>query len=187
MDITIYHNPACGTSCNALAAIRASGHEPRIFEYLNTPLSRGAISALIKCMNVPVQSVVRKKEPLFRELGLDKKDVTELELIDAMSRHPILINRPIVVVQINGKIMARLCRPSEIVKSLLAEVGAEATDAFRLSRIQAEGWNAARDIPAAQIAELNDQSADALNPYTNDSERMRWSAGFHDALAPWQS
>ena len=126
MEITIYHNPACGTSLNALAAIRAAGHKPRIFEYLTTPLSSGAIAALVQHLNVPVRRVVRSKEPLFQELGLDKKDVTESELLDAMSEHPILINRPIVLVQVNGKITARLCRPSEIVKTLLAGASANA-------------------------------------------------------------
>jgi arsenate reductase len=126
MEITIYHNPACGTSLNALAAIRAAGHKPRIFEYLNTPLSAGAIAALVEHMNVPVRRVVRSREPLFQELGLDRKDVTESELLDAMSEHPILINRPIVLVQVDGKITARLCRPSETVKSLLADVSANA-------------------------------------------------------------
>ena len=126
MEITIYHNPACGTSLNALAAIRAAGHEPRIFEYLTTPLSPGAIASLAECMNVSARRLVRSKEPLFQELGLDSKGVTESELIDAMSEHPILINRPIVTVKANGKITARLCRPSETVKSLLADAGADA-------------------------------------------------------------
>lgn len=126
MEITIYHNPACGTSLNALSAIRAAGHEPRIFEYLTTPLSPGAIAALVEYMNVPVRRLARSKEPLFHELGLDKKGVTERELLDAMSEHPILINRPIVLVQSNGKITARLCRPSETVKTLLADASANA-------------------------------------------------------------
>lgn len=126
MNITIYHNPACGTSRNALAAIRALGHEPRIFEYLNQPLSSGAIAALVQLMNVPTRSIVRSKEPLFRELGLDERDVTERELLNAMAEHPVLINRPIVVVQSDGKITARLCRPSETVKALLAEASAAA-------------------------------------------------------------
>jgi arsenate reductase len=121
MEITIYHNPACGTSRNALFAIRAAGHEPRIFEYLTTPLSPGAIAALVSCMNVPARRVVRSSEPLFQQLGLGKQDVTDDELIAAMSEHPVLINRPIVLVQANGKITARLCRPSETVKTLLAE------------------------------------------------------------------
>ncbi|MGH6890466.1 MAG: arsenate reductase (glutaredoxin) [Rhizomicrobium sp.] len=126
MELTIYHNPTCGISLNALAAIRAAGYEPRILEYMSTPLSRSAIAALVECLNVPARSLVRSKEPLFGELGLDRKDVTERELIDAMSEHPILINRPIVVVQTNGRITARLCRPSETVKSLLADAGANA-------------------------------------------------------------
>jgi len=121
MQITIYHNPDCGTSRNALAAIRAAGHEPRIFEYLKAPLSRGAIAALVARMDVPVRKVVRAKEPLFRELGLDEADVGEDELLDAMAQNPILINRPIVVVQNGRRVAARLCRPSELVKSLLAE------------------------------------------------------------------
>lgn len=120
MEITIYHNPNCGTSRNALFAIRAAGYEPRIFEYLQKPLSRGAIAALANHMNVPVRNLVRRKEPLFAELGLDERDVTEDELLDAMAEHPILLNRPIVVVQNAGKITVRLCRPSETVKALLA-------------------------------------------------------------------
>jgi arsenate reductase len=126
MEITIYHNANCGTSRNALAAIRAAGHEPRIFEYLKQPLSRGAIAALAKRMNVSVRSLVRSKEPLFRELGLDEKDVTEDELLDAMAEHPVLLNRPIVVVQNGQTITVRLCRPSETVKALLAEESARA-------------------------------------------------------------
>ena len=126
MEITIYHNPACGTSLNALAAIRAAGHEPRIFEYLSTPLSPGAIAALVEYMNISVRRLVRSKEPLFQELGLDRKGITESELLDAMSEHPILINRPIVLVQADGKITARLCRPSETVKLLLAGASANA-------------------------------------------------------------
>lgn len=125
MEITIYHNPDCGTSRNALAAIRAAGYEPRIFEYLKTPLSRGALAALASRMSVSVRSLVRTKEPLFRELGLDDKDVTEDEMLDAMAEHPILLNRPIVVVQNGGKIAVRLCRPSETVKTFLAEEGAQ--------------------------------------------------------------
>ncbi|HEX4160334.1 MAG TPA: arsenate reductase (glutaredoxin) [Rhizomicrobium sp.] len=124
MDITIYHNPDCGTSRNALRAIRAAGHEPHIFEYLKTPISRGAIAALAAHMNQPIRSLVRSKEPLFQELRLDEKDVTENELLDAMAAHPVLINRPIVVVTRNGKISARLCRPSETVNALLAQAGA---------------------------------------------------------------
>ena len=124
MQITIYHNPKCSTSRNVLAAIRAAGHEPRIFEYLETPLSRGALAALVKGMDAHVHDVVRRKEPLFRELGLDGEEVSEDELLDAMAEHPILLNRPIVVVQDGRKTTIRLCRPSETVKALLAEAGA---------------------------------------------------------------
>ena len=126
MEITIYHNPNCGTSRNALFAIRAAGYEPRIFEYLQTPLSRGAIASLANHMNVSVRSIVRRKEPLFAELGLDERDVTEGELLDALAEHSILLNRPIVVVQNGGKITVRLCRPSETVKALLAAESARA-------------------------------------------------------------
>jgi arsenate reductase len=116
MHITIYHNPDCGTSRNALAAIRAAGHEPRIIEYLKTPPTRDELKSMIARMNLSVRALVRKKEPLFHELGLDEKDVGEDELLDGMIENPILINRPIVVTD-RG---ARLCRPSETVKELLA-------------------------------------------------------------------
>jgi arsenate reductase len=126
MEITIYHNPGCGTSLNALAAIRAAGHEPRIHDYLQSPLSRDAIADLVGRMNAPARSIVRSRETLFRELGLDDKSVTEDELLDAMAAHPILINRPIVVVKVDTRVTARLCRPSERVKGLLAEASANA-------------------------------------------------------------
>ena len=122
MQVTIYHNPNCGTSRNALAAIRADGHEPRIVEYLKTPPTREELKDLIARMNLAVRDVVRKKEPLFRELRLDERDVGEDELLDAMIENPILINRPIVVTER----AARLCRPSEIVKELLASGAAQA-------------------------------------------------------------
>jgi arsenate reductase len=116
MQITIYHNPDCGTSRNALAAIRAAGYEPRIIEYLKTPPTREELKSLIARMNLTAREVVRKREPLFHELNLDERDVGEEELIDGMIENPILINRPIVVSD-RG---VRLCRPSEIVKELLA-------------------------------------------------------------------
>jgi arsenate reductase len=116
MQITIYHNPNCGTSRNALAAIRAAGHEPRVIEYMKSPPSREELKNLIARMNLAVRDVVRKKEPLYRELRLDERDVCEDELLDAMIENPILINRPIVVTEQT----VRLCRPSELVKELLA-------------------------------------------------------------------
>ena len=116
MQVTIYHNPNCGTSRNALAAIRAAGHEPHIIEYLKTPPTREELKYLIARMNLTIREVVRKKEPLYHELRLDERDVGEDELLDAMIENPILINRPIVV----AERVARLCRPSELVKELLA-------------------------------------------------------------------
>ena len=116
MKITIYHNPSCGTSRNALAAIRAAGHEPHIIEYMKSPPSREELKHLIARMSLAVRDVVRKKEPLYRELRLDERDVGEDELLDAMIENPILINRPIVVTERT----VRLCRPSELVKELLA-------------------------------------------------------------------
>jgi arsenate reductase len=116
MKITIYHNPNCGTSRNALAAIRAAGHEPRIIEYLKTPPTRQEFKDLLVLMNTNARDVARRKEPLFIELGLGEKDVGEDELLDAMIAHPVLINRPIVVTET----AARLCRPSDTVNELLA-------------------------------------------------------------------
>lgn len=119
MNITIYHNPQCGTSCNALANIRKLGHEPRIVEYLKSPLSRSEIAKLVTQLGLTTQQVVRRKEAVFQELGLGERDVTEDELLDALVSHPILINRPIVVVEDGANVTARLCRPSGLVASLL--------------------------------------------------------------------
>jgi arsenate reductase len=117
MQVTIYHNPNCGTSRNVLAAIRAAGHEPRIVEYLKDRLTREELKDLIARANLTIRDVVRRKEALFRELGLDERDVGEDEILDAMIQHPLLINRPIVTTE-NA---AKLCRPSEMVKVLLAQ------------------------------------------------------------------
>jgi arsenate reductase len=119
MKITIYHNPNCETSRNALAAIRAAGHEPRIVEYLKTPPTRQELKDLLALMKVGVRDAVRKKEPLFNQMGFDEKDVGDDELLDAMVANPVLINRPIVVTET----AARLCRPSELVKELLGGEG----------------------------------------------------------------
>jgi arsenate reductase (glutaredoxin) len=118
MKITIYHNPSCGSSRNALFAIRAAGHLPRIVDYQKTPLSRDELAALIARMDVPVRSVMRPTEPVFRELGLD--EAGDDALLDAMAKHPILLNRPIVVVESGARWAGRLCRPSETVKEMLA-------------------------------------------------------------------
>ena len=117
MNITIYHNPGCGTSRNALAAIRAAGHEPVVIEYLKTPPTRDELKSLVARMGIRVRDAVRTKEALFRELGLDELDVGDEELLDAMIANPVLINRPIVLTDH----AVRLCRPSETVKDLLGE------------------------------------------------------------------
>ncbi|CEF43082.1 arsenate reductase (plasmid) [Acetobacter senegalensis] len=115
MTITIYHNPACGTSRNVLALIRNSGEEPRIIEYLKTPPSREELVDLIARMGVPVRSVLREKGTPFHELGLNNPALSDDALIDAMIAHPILMNRPIVVTPLG----AALCRPSEVVLDIL--------------------------------------------------------------------
>lgn len=115
MTVTIYHNPACGTSRNTLAMIRQSGEEPEAIEYLKDTPSRAKLVELIKAMGIPPRDVLRAKEAPFRELGLDDLARTDDEIIDAMLAHPILINRPIVVTP-KG---ARLCRPSEVVLEIL--------------------------------------------------------------------
>lgn len=115
MTITIYHNPACGTSRNTLAMIRQSGEEPTIIEYLKTPPSRERLVELITAIGMPVRDIMRQKGTPYAELGLDDAAVTDAQLIDAMLAHPILINRPIVETP-KG---TRLCRPSEVVLEIL--------------------------------------------------------------------
>jgi arsenate reductase (glutaredoxin) len=116
-DITIYHNPACGTSRNVLGLIRNSGAEPRIIEYLQTPPDRDTLVALIDAIGVPVRDVLRIKGTPYAELGLDDPSLTDAQLIDAMLAHPVLINRPIVVTPLG----TRLCRPSEVVLDILPQ------------------------------------------------------------------
>lgn len=115
--ITIYHNPACGTSRNTLAMIRNSGVEPEVIEYLITPPSRGTLADLIARMGVPVRAVLRDKGTPYAELGLDDPTLSDDALLDAMMAHPILINRPIVVTPLG----VRLCRPSEQVLDILPD------------------------------------------------------------------
>jgi len=115
MSITIYHNPACGTSRNVLGLIRDSGAEPRIIEYLKTPPSRGELAGLIRRMGIPVRALLRRKGTPYDELGLDDPKWTDEALIEAMLAHPILINRPVVVTPLGVK----LCRPSETVLDIL--------------------------------------------------------------------
>ena len=115
MTVTIYHNPACGTSRNTLAIIRQSGEEPEVIEYLKNPPSRERLIELAKAMGIPVRALLREKGTPYAELGLADPKWTDEQLIDLMLAHPILINRPIVVTPKGVK----LCRPSEAVVDLL--------------------------------------------------------------------
>ena len=115
--ITIYHNPACGTSRNVLGLIRNSGVEPRVIEYLKTPPSRAELMGLIARLGIPVRDLLRRKGTPYDELGLADPNWTDDELVDRMLEHPILINRPIVVTPLG----VRLCQPSETVLDLLPD------------------------------------------------------------------
>lgn len=121
-EVTIYHNPSCGTSRNVLELIHNAGIEPEIVEYLNTPPNKTTLQALIASMAIPVREVLRRNGTPFDELQLDDPKWTDNELIDFMLLHPILINRPIVVTSM----ATRLCRPSEAVLDILpkAQLGA---------------------------------------------------------------
>jgi len=115
MTISIYHNPACGTSRNTLAMIRQSGEEPLIIEYLKNPPSRERLAELIAEMGISPRAQLRQKGTPYAELGLADSKWSDDQLIDFMIAHPILINRPIVVTP-KG---VRLCRPSEKVLEIL--------------------------------------------------------------------
>jgi arsenate reductase (glutaredoxin) len=115
IDVIIYHNRDCGTSRNTLGLIRNAGVEPHIIEYMKTPPTRVLVRNLVWRMGVPLRAVVRDKEPMFRELGLDGAHIDEESLLDAIEAHPILLNRPIVI----SPKGVRLCRPSELVIDLL--------------------------------------------------------------------
>lgn len=115
MSVTIYHNPACGTSRNTLAMIRNAGIEPAIIEYLATPPDRETLQAMIRDAGLTVRQAMREKGTPYAELGLGDPALTDAQLLDAMLAHPILINRPFVVTE-RG---TRLCRPSEVVLDIL--------------------------------------------------------------------
>jgi arsenate reductase (glutaredoxin) len=115
MTITIYHNPSCGTSRNALAMIRASGEKPEIIEYLETPPTRDRLFELLHAMGMSARELLRKNVPPYHDLKLDAATATEEQLVDLMVLHPLLINRPIVVTPLGVK----LCRPSEAVLDIL--------------------------------------------------------------------
>jgi arsenate reductase len=114
-DITIYHNPACGTSRNTLALIRNSGAEPDVIEYLKTPPGKEKLQELLAAMGIPARELLRQKGTPYEELGLGDPKWTEDELVDFMVQHPILMNRPVVLTPLGAK----LCRPSELVLDIL--------------------------------------------------------------------
>ncbi len=117
MTITIYHNPACGTSRNTLAMIRQSGKEPEVIEYLKTPPSRERLVELIAAMGITPRQLLREKGTPYHELGLGDPKWSGDQIVDFMMQHPILINRPIVVTPLG----TRLCRPSEEVLEILPD------------------------------------------------------------------
>lgn len=114
-DVTIYHNPACGTSRNTLALIRNAGIEPTVVEYLTAPPDREALKNMIAQAGLAVRQAIREKGTPYADLGLDDPALADDALLDAMMAHPILINRPFVVTA-KG---VRLCRPSELVLDIL--------------------------------------------------------------------
>ena len=114
-DCTIYHNPACGTSRNVLALLRHAGLEPTVVEYLKTPPSKEQLRALLAAMGLGVRALLREKGTPYAELGLDDPKWSDEQLLDFVVRHPVLMNRPVVVTPLGAK----LCRPSEEVLELL--------------------------------------------------------------------
>jgi arsenate reductase len=117
--VTIYHNPACGTSRNTLALLRHAGLEPEVVEYLKTPPGKEKLRELLAAMQLPVRALLREKGTPYAELGLADPKWTDEQLLDFMVQHPILMNRPIVVTPLGTK----LCRPSEEVLEILPVPG----------------------------------------------------------------
>ncbi|MBB3567871.1 arsenate reductase (glutaredoxin) [Rhizobium sp. BK491] len=117
MDVTIYHNPDCGTSRNTLALIRNAGIDPTVIEYLSNPPSRDDLIKMIADAGLTIRQAIREKGTPYAELGLDNPDLTDAQLLDAMLKDPILINRPFVVTPMG----TRLARPSEVVLDILPD------------------------------------------------------------------
>ncbi|VTZ24945.1 arsenate reductase [Methylocella tundrae] len=115
MDVIIYHNPKCGTSRNVLGLIRNAGVEPHVIEYLKTPPTRAMVRQLAARAGQPLRALLREKEAAFRELKLDDPALPDEAMLDAIEKHPVLLNRPIVISPKGVK----LCRPSELVLDLL--------------------------------------------------------------------
>ena len=129
MDVTIYHNPACGTSRNTLALIRHAGIEPTVIEYLKNPPSREDLTRMIADAGLTVREAIREKGTPYEELGLADPTLSDDQLLDAMIATPILINRPLVVTEMG----TRLCRPSEVVLDILP------SDAFTSAFVKEDG------------------------------------------------
>lgn len=129
MDVTIYHNPSCGTSRNTLALIRHAGIEPKVIEYLKTPPSREELAQMIRDAGLSVREAIREKGTPYAELGLDDPAMSDDQLLTVMLEHPILINRPFVVTPIG----TRLARPSEAVLDILP------ADAFKGPFVKEDG------------------------------------------------
>lgn len=138
MDVTIWHDPACGTSCNALALIRHAGIEPTVIAYLKTPPSREEILDLVARMGMSLADVLREKGTPFAELGLGDPETTDADRLDAIAAHPILLDRPIVATPLGVK----LCRPFGLVLDLLP-------DASLPDFVGDDGEPALRDRPVA--------------------------------------
>lgn len=129
MNVTIYHNPACGTSRNTLDLIRHAGIEPTVIEYLKTPPSKEALAKMIADSGLTVREAIREKGTPYEELGLADPALSDDQLLDAMIATPILINRPLVVTEMG----TRLCRPSEVVLDILP------ADAFTSAFVKEDG------------------------------------------------
>lgn len=114
-QVTIFHNPACGTSRNTLALLRHAGIEPTVVEYLKSPPSKDTLRALLAEMKMPVRALLREKGTPYAELGLGDPKWTDEQLLDFIGQHPVLMNRPVVRTPLGTK----LCRPSEEVLELL--------------------------------------------------------------------
>lgn len=129
MNVTIYHNPACGTSRNTLDLIRHAGIEPTVIEYLKTPPSKEDLAKMIADAGLSVREAIREKGTPYEELGLADPALSDDQLLDAMIATPILINRPLVVTEMG----TRLCRPSEVVLDILP------ADAFTSAFVKEDG------------------------------------------------
>lgn len=140
MNVTIYHNPACGTSRNTLDLIRHAGIEPTVIEYLKTPPSKEQLAKMISDAGLSVREAIREKGTPYEELGLADPALSDDQLLDAMIATPILINRPLVVTEMG----TRLCRPSEVVLDILP------ADAFTSAFVKEDG-EAVLDVEGKRI------------------------------------